>query len=93
MNETLRIIFYVKSIYIFYRHTSIDGFTKLSFGSSKCLFEYCNANVTYSGTEFFGYKDKTGNYNGIVGALMRGEIDTSGKAELLRKMQIGNLVK
>ncbi|KAK9721133.1 Ligand-gated ion channel [Popillia japonica] len=67
-----------------FRHTSIDGFTKLSFGSSKCLFEYCNANVTYSGTEFFGYKDKTGNYNGIVGALMRGEIDTSGSPMFTR---------
>lgn len=62
-----------------YRYRSVDSLTKLSYGSNRCLLDYCNANATYIRKAEFGITDKDGKFNGIVAGLLNGEGDISGK--------------
>lgn len=58
-----------------YRDKHIDTITKVCHSLTNHLISYLNATVTYSIVPSWGYADANGEWNGMIGQLVRNEAD------------------
>lgn len=59
----------------FFRQLHLDSATKMSYAASKICFEMLNSTLKNAFTNSWGYKDKDGNWTGVVEFMIKKKAD------------------